>query len=461
MRTFLGFSRSKVSTRSILVFSFFFVAILVMASSIFSALIPHTYFSANAAYTKPVPAAAGSTINDPNLRAEVVVKGFHLPTSMAFLGPNDILVLEKNSGDVLRIVDGHLLKKPLLHVNPATHFIEWGLLGIAISKQITSVATGDDGVAGQGHTYVFLYYTKPTDNPAVSAWNHIYRYELVNNQLVNPIDLLNLPSNSLDPDVESNHNGGKVLIGPDNNVYTIIGDVGTHDGQAQNNINGKKLDGTSGVLRITKDGQPVVPDPLGREDPTRVYYAYGIRNSFGMDFDPVTGNLWDTENGPTYGDVINLVKPGFDSGWGQIMGIWQVNGPLPGPVAENPSRDLVNFGGKGIYRSPEFVWKPTIGPTALKFLNSDKLGKQYENTMFVGDVNTGNLYNFKLNEDRTGLLLSGPLVGKVANNLDYLKSVIFGHGFGAITDIEVGPTDGLLYVLTLDGTIYRIVPVTS
>ena len=101
---------------------------------------------------------------------------------------------------------------------------------------------------------------------------------------------------------------------------------------------------------------------------------------------------------------------------------------------------MINFDGKGIYRSPEFVWNQTVCPTALKFLNSDKLGKQYENSMFVGDVNTGNLYNFKLNEDRIG------------------KSVIFGHGFGTITDLEVGPNDGFLYVLTFDGTIYRIVP---
>ena len=91
-----------------------------------------------------------------------------------------------------------------------------------------------------------------------------------------------------------------------------------------------------------------------------------------------------------------------------------------------------------------------MGPTALKFLNSDKLGKQYENTMFVGNVNTGDLYNFKLSEDRTSLLLSGRLEGKVANSPEDLRSVIFGHGFGTITDLEVGP-DGFLYVLTFDG----------
>ena len=179
-----------------------------------------------------------------------------------------------------------------------------------------------------------------------------------------------------------------------------------------------------------------------------------------MDFDPVTGNLWDTENGPDYGDEINLVQPGFNSGWIKVMGIWIVNGPLPGPVAENPTKNLINFDGRGIYRSPEFAWKQPVGPTALKFLNSDKLGKQYENTMFVGNVNTGELYNFKLNQARSGLLLSGPLQGKVANTPEDLKPVIFGHGFGTITDLEVGP-DGFLYVLTFDGTMYRIVPGTG
>src|SRR5215475_11667018 len=153
MRISLDFSGSKISSWS-LVFSYFFVTILVIGSS-FSMLIPSTHFYANAAYTKAVPAAAGPIINDPNLKVETLFKGLKIPTSMAFLGPNDILVLEKNSGNVLRIIDGQLSKKPLLHVNAATQFLEWGLLGIAISKQTNSA--GDDGT-GQVHTYVFLYY---------------------------------------------------------------------------------------------------------------------------------------------------------------------------------------------------------------------------------------------------------------------------------------------------------------
>ena len=156
-----------------------------------------------------------------------------------------------------------------------------------------------------------------------SLANVLYRYELVNNQqLSNPKLLLNLPAIP-----GANHNGGKVVIGPDNNVYAVIGDLKTHRTQAQNVANGPPADSTGGILRVTQDGQPVPNPPLGQDTaPLNLYYAYGIRNSFGIDFDPVSGKLWDTENGPKYGDEINLVEPGFNSGWVQVMGIWTPEG---------------------------------------------------------------------------------------------------------------------------------------
>ena len=419
----------------------------------------------SAAYIKAVPAAGGPTLSDPNLKAQIIFKGLHNPTSMALLGPNDILVLEKNTGNEIRIVSGKMSGPPLLHVNVATE-VERGLLGVAIQKSLNPHVP----------TYVFLYYTEAGSNNTATG-NHLYRYELVNNQLTNPKLLLNLPAIPADPtSQETNHNGGKVVIGPDRNVYTIIGDVGSHKGQAQNVANGSPLDGTGGVLRVTQDGQAVANPSLveggnaskagqstnnPNSNMAKYYYAYGIRNSFGMGFDPISKQLWDTENGPSFGDEINLVDPGFNSGWSKIQGIWQAGGESsgPGPVAPIRPNNLVDFGGKGKYRPPEFSWLTPIAPTALTFLNSSKLGKQYDKDMFVGDVLTGNLYNFKLTADRTGLALTGPLAGKVAvnNTPTELTSVILGKGFGVITDLQVGP-DGYLYVLGYDGTIYRIVP---
>jgi aldose sugar dehydrogenase len=257
--------------------------------------------------------------------------------------------------------------------------------------------------------------------------------------------------------------GGKILIGPDNNVYVGIGDVAGHRTQSENNPNGAAPGGTGGILRITQDGQIVDNPPLGDTMPLALYYAYGIRNTFGMDFDPVTGNLWDTENEDTFGDEINLVNPGFNSGWSQVAGIWETGskpGPATGADSDNPPKDLVTFDGKGTYRAPELATLQTIGP--LKFLNSDKLGDKYESTIFVGDVDNGNLYNFKLNEDRTGLALEGPLADKIANTPQEFQEggAVLGQGFGIITDIQVSP-EGYLYILTLNGSIYRIVPNSS
>jgi glucose/arabinose dehydrogenase len=94
----------------------------------------------------------------------------------------------------------------------------------------------------------------------------------------------------------------------------------------------------------------------------------------------------------------------------------------------------------------------------MNFLNSPALGPQYENDLFVGDINHGRLYHFDLNQDRTGLILEGVLEDKVAANVGELSSVIFGTGFRSVTDIEVGP-DGYLYILLFGpGKIFRIAP---
>jgi glucose/arabinose dehydrogenase len=181
-----------------------------------------------------------------------------------------------------------------------------------------------------------------------------------------------------------------------------------------------------------------------------------------MDFDPVTGKLWDTENGPEYGDEINLVEPGFNSGWSTVQGIWEPKGYAIGNPQINPNNTLVNFDGKGNYSLPELTWKKSIGLTALKFLDSDKYGEEYKNDMFAGDFNSGRLYHFDLNKNRTELVLTGELQDKIADtDREVDKSnIVFAEGFGGITDLEVSPYDGYLYILShTAGKVFRIIPV--
>jgi glucose/arabinose dehydrogenase len=282
--------------------------------------------------------------------------------------------------------------------------------------------------------------------------DRLYRYKLVGNKLVEPKLLFEIkaprPSNTLGV----MHHGGEVLIGPDSAVYVGTGDLeGEKYGvktKAQNYKDGNdKPDGRAGILRVTQDGKPVGKGILGNTYPLNLYYAYGIRNSFGRAIDPVTGNMWITEHGPNYGDEINLAEPGFNSGADILYGM---------STEYDKLQNLVNFEGKGKYSEPEFVWTHTVCPTALKFFNSDKFGKEYENDMFVADFNKGNIYHFDLNEKRTELILPGPLKDKVADKPSELKDIIFAKGFGGITDLQVGP-DGYLYVLSY-GKIFRIIP---
>jgi aldose sugar dehydrogenase len=183
-------------------------------------------------------------INDPSLKADLVFQGLRNPTSMAFLGPNDILVLEKDQGTVQRIVNGNMLPQPVLHVNVASEG-ERGMLGIAIAKPTTATTA----------RFVFLYYTQ--SKSAIPLGNYVYRYELVDNKLINPKLILKLPASP-----GPIHDGGKVLIGPDKNVYAVIGDLRNHRTQAQNIASGGQPDLTSGIIRVTKDGKSPLDDPL-------------------------------------------------------------------------------------------------------------------------------------------------------------------------------------------------------
>lgn len=417
------------------------------------------YFGSTLARAKL--AVEGPVINDTTLTAQLVVGCLKAPSAMAFLRPDDILITEKNTGNVMRAVNGVISDQPVLHVS-VTKKDERGLLGLAVSD------------TENGKKQVFLYYTEAELNESGGEGqdplgNEVYRYDLVGNKLVNPKLLLDLPALP-----GPRHNAGKMAIGPDNNLYVSIGDV---DGsfriigsgtKAQNYEDGPSPDGRAGILRITQDGGPVGKGILGNTPLLNLYYAYGIKNSFGFDFDPITGKMWDSENGPTFGDEINLVEPGFNSGWIKVQGIWKTDAdpgeePDKAGIAVNGSLDLVDFGGKGKYRSPEFTWSNTVAPTAVRFLTTDKLGQKYENDMFIADVKYGNIYHFKLAGNRTSLILNGSLADKVATGEDSTEQIEFASGFGGITDLQVGP-DGYLYVLVFDredGRIYRISPVSS
>lgn len=339
---------------------------------------------------------------DKSLKVETVYDGLSFPSSMSFLGKDDILVLEKNNGTVNRIINGQMLDEPLLKVD-VDFTQERGLLGSAVKNN------------SNGTTNVFLYFTELKNNENVNhtdsfeksiLGNRVFQYDFVNGELINPRLLYEIPFNREPP----YHIGGKMVIGPDKNLYIAVGDLLAKNAITQNFRNGTAIDGSGGIIRIDLEGG--TEESIFEYPGLDKYYAYGIRNSFGMDFDPVTGKLWNTENGPGYGDEINLVEPGFNSGWKKVQGLWKPVDEFAGDLFTNVT-DLTDFDQVNSYQYPKLTWAGTIGITALKFLNSSNFGEGYFGDIFVGDFNKGDIYHFELNENRSTILDDSSMISEV------------------------------------------------
>jgi glucose/arabinose dehydrogenase len=209
-----------------------------------------------------------------------------------------------------------------------------------------------------------------------------------------------------------------------------------------------------------------------------------------MAFDPRSGGLWQQENGEDAFDEINRVTAGENSGWIQLAGpssrvaefrqiettsLHHEDFPNlqqfrwgPERIAATPAEALARLHmlPGAHYSEPEFSWKHVLAPSAIGFQAGRGIGASYEGDLFVGfstlDTLDGPLFRFNLTGNRRALGFDDPrLADRVADNVTFhemteSESLVFGTGFGIVTDIETGP-DGNLYVVSLlDGVVYRI-----
>ncbi len=228
----------------------------------------------------PLPA---QTVTDTGLVLTQIASGLSSPTNMAFIGANDILVLQKNDGRVRRVINGVLQGGEVLDLNVDTDS-ERGLLGIVLHPNFAS------------NSFVYLYYTQSTDSEDTSGSaldNRVFRYTWSGGKLINPTQILILPATP-----GPNHDGGIITFGPDGKLYIVIGDL-NRDGKLQNFPDGPDPDDTGVILRLNDDGTVPSDNPFFAQGGNLAkYYAYGVRNSFGMAFDPVTGKLWERRTDP-------------------------------------------------------------------------------------------------------------------------------------------------------------------
>ena len=481
---------------------------------------------------------------DRALAVRTVVSGLASPISVAFLDRHEMLVLEKDTGRVQLVVDGKFTATVLdLGVNNSS---ERGLLGVALHPRFPR------------NPGVYLFWTcRSSAAPANPFFPDEERCLDANMFAPDSAELLEVPllGNRVDRFIwdgallhydknlimlrafqndgaptppgqgdetqlpRGNHNGGVLRFGPDRTLYVQMGDNGRR-GQLQNLKDGpggpSRADDQFGgpepddahltgvILRLNDDGSTPTDNPfyragrrIGGEVGANIQkiFAYGLRNGFGMAFDPESGDLWEQENGDDSFSEINRVRPGFNSGWVQIMGpperldqfktIETTVTPVPPDpfaatyfglqqlrwsptnIANSPGaafRRLYMLPGAH-YSAPEFAWKFEVAPGGIGFAGRG-LGRRFEGDLFVAAARPflegGHLFRLTLTGNRRAIatvdrrLRDGVADNKHKWEITESESLLIGRNFGVGTDVQTGPNGNLYIVSLTNGAIYEI-----
>lgn len=363
-------------------------------------------------------ALSGRPANAQGLRAETLASGLQNPWAVAFLPQGRFLVTERPGRMRVIEADGKY-GVPLSGLPSIDAGGQGGLLdvitdaGFASNRRIY-FCFSEPAATGGGNSTALARATLAADNNRLDDVQVIFSQK---------------PKFS-----SSAHFGCRIVEGqkegkPDGTLFLTLGDRYSRMQDAQ------KLDNHHGkVVRINKDGGVPEDNPfVGRLGALPEIWSYGHRNLQGATLAP-DGTYWTHEHGPQGGDEINLPQPGRNYGWPVIT------------YGENYGGGRVGDGAtsKPGMEQPLHYWVPSIAPSGMVFLTSDKYGKAWQGNLFVGSLKFAYLNRIELSE---------PFKGKVVREYKLLE------GAGRIRDVRQGP-DGLLYVLTdsPQGRLLRLQP---
>lgn len=308
---------------------------------------------------------------------EPVVTNLEIPWSMTF-APDGRLFVSERPGRVRIINTATRSSELALTLDDVYTQGEAGLLGLALDPQFTQ------------SRFVFVYYSARL--PSGGTTNRVVRYRETGSRLAEGAVLLDgIPAAQI-------HDGGRIRFGPDGLLYITAGDAANASlAQDLGSLAGK-------ILRLNTDGTTPRDNPYGSP-----VYSYGHRNPQGLDWHPVTGDLWAVEHGATGNDEVNVIDAGANFGWPRIEGSQSMTG----------------------MRTPITFYNPAIAPSGASFYRGDRF-RQFANNLFVGTLRGTHLLR---------------LVPDVASRRIASQEMLLNGRFGRIRDVVSGP-DGYLYFAT-------------
>ena len=352
------------------------------------------------------------TAEQHKIEVSVVARGLTHPWAIAFL-PDGSMLLTERDGRLRLVKNDKLVKRAISGVPEVRTDGNGGLMDVAIHPNFS-----ENGL-------VYLTYTKPVERgwgaPALAMG------KLVDGELQNTRDLLVTEA------YEGNSGlNGRVAFGQDGKVYMSTGGRIGEVAQDPMSLRGK-------VLRLEDNGSVPLDNPFrNRLDYKSEIYTLGHRNTLALIQHPITGEVWQHENGPNGGDEINILLPGRNYGWPEVsFGRFYAGGR----VNEHPTREGLE--------SPLLVWLPAIAASGMAVYTGDKF-PEWKGNVFIGSLRMG------------GIPGTGHLQRIVFNEKteEIRRELMLTELRRRIREVREGP-DGLLYLLTDeedDGALLRIEP---
>lgn len=358
-----------------------------------------------------IGAVAAMSVAHAEPRPEVVASGLESPWGLAFLPDGRFLVTERPGR--LRVVDADgKLGAPVAGLPPIAAGGQGGLLDVQV-----------DSAFARNRTLYFCF-SEPEAGGAANGTALARGRLSADGSRLEGVSVIF----SQKPKVASrNHFGCRIVEARDGTLFLTLGDRFSRKEDAQ------RLDNHLGkIVRIGKDGSVPADNPfVGRAGALPEIWSYGHRNGQGATLAP-DGTLWMHEHGPQGGDEINIPQAGRNYGWPVIT------------YGENYGGGRIGDGitQKEGMEQPLHYWVPSIAPSGMAFLTSDRYGAGWKGNLFIGSLKFGYLDRIELKD------------GKVTAEHKLLEG-----GRARIRDVRQGP-DGLLYVLTdeSNGKLIRLLP---
>jgi glucose/arabinose dehydrogenase len=327
------------------------------------------------------------------------------PVGFAFTPGGRIVYAERETGEIRFYNPNTGSDRLFFRIGGVNSEGERGALGVALHPDWSR------------QPFVYVYVTRGPGSAPIR--NQLVRLRSVHGHGRNMRVLLQSPIGS-----RQNHNGGRIAFGPDGKLYVVIGDGGEDPSTAQDLTDEPR----GKILRLNPNGSVPATNPFA-DSPV---FSYGHRNSIGFAFDHVTGNLWETENGPECNDEINLIEAGGNFAWGPMQACPDTNQDGPDPKV-----------------LPVWNFDETVAVTGAVFCDRCGLGGALDGDLFVGCANA------------TCKVTVGPVAHADLSPArdDFggaLKQINLTNFSGPVYSMEIGP-NRRLYFSNAEG-IYRLVP---